>query len=235
MNILQVFKNYCKNITEYDKLVPFKIIGMAFTGKLKLKGVVKGNNLESVVNKFCMQKNIRDISEVKMPLAIPAVDIKTGEIVYYLSRQLNRSGWFDETPTYKYSGNLASIVRASSGFPGVFEPKYLDGKYLVDGGVRVCCPTEILKKMGANKVIAVTFEDNKESELKDMNIVSVTMKTFDIMGYEVNKQQVNMADYIISPKLDNISLLDFSRLSYSANVGYKITKENIDKIKKMIK
>ena len=235
MNILYMFKTYCKNVTDYDKFVPFKIIGMAFTGKLNLKSIVKGNNLENIVKKYCAKKEIYDISEVKMPLAIPTVDIETGEVVYYLSKPLNRLGRIDDIPTYNYTGNLASIVRASSSFPGVFEPKYLDGKHLVDGGVRINCPTEVLKLMGAKKVIAVTFDDCKDSTLSSMNIVSVAMKTFDIMGHEAYKQQIDLADYTINPKIDNVSLLDFSKLNYSANIGYKVTKENIDKIKELLK
>ena len=235
MNILYMFKTYCKNVTEYDKLVPFKIIGLAFTGKLNLKGIVKGDNLENIIKKYCIKKDVSDISEVKMPLAIPTVDIETGEVVYYLSKTLHRLGKIDNIPTYNYTGNLASIVRASSGFPGVFEPKYLDGKHLVDGGVRISCPTEILKQMGATKVLAVSFDDCKDSTLSNMNIVSVAMKTFDIMGNEANKEQINLADYVINPKIDNVSLLDFSKLNYSAHIGYKATKDNINKIKEMLK
>lgn len=230
-----MFKTYCKHVTDYDKLVPFKIIGMAFTGNLKLKGVVKGNNLESVMEKYCARKSIKDISELKIPLAIPTVDIETGEVVYYLSRPLKRMAAIDNIPTYNYSGKLSDIVRASSSFPGVFEPKYLDGKYLVDGGVRINCPTEILKQMGATKILAVCFDDCKDSKLNDMNIISVTMKTFDIMGYEANKEQVDLADCVINPKIDNVSLLDFNNLSHSAMVGYRTTKENIDKIKELLK
>jgi NTE family protein len=235
MEILYMFKTYCKNVTEYDKLVPLKIIGLAFTGKLNLKGVVKGNNLENVAKKYCINKSIRDISEVKMPLAIPTVDIETGEIVYYLSKTLNRLGRFDDIPTYNYHGDLSSIVRASSSMPGVFKPKYLDGKHLVDGGVRMNCPIEILKQMGASKVIAVCFDDSKNSKLGDMNIVSVAIKTFNIMGHEVNKEQLDLADYKINIKIDNVSLMDFSKLNYLANIGYKTTKDNIDKIKELLK
>lgn len=239
MNILNMFTTYCKYISDYDKMVPLKIVGMVFTGKLKLKGIVKGNNLENIIRKFCTDKNIADISNVKMPLAIPAVDIKTGEIIYYLSKEANcnyigREDIYDDIPSCINNGDLASIVRASSSFPGVFEPKYLDGKYLVDGAVRMNCPVEILKKMGADKVIAVTFDDNKSSKLSDYNVISITMKSFDIMGHEINKEQLDLANYIINPKINNTSLLDCKNLNYIANIGYNTTKENIAQIREAI-
>lgn len=235
MEILFMFKTYCQNVTDYDKLIPLKIIGLAFTGKLNLKGLAKGNNLENIAKKYCIKKGITDIADVKIPLAIPTVDIKTGEIVYYLSEKVKRISEIDNIPTYNYSGNLAEIIRASSSFPGVFEPKYLDGKYLVDGGVRVNCPTEVLKNMGASKVFAVSFDDGKTSKLNNMNVVSVAMKTFDIMGHEVNKQHLNLADYVLNIRIDNVSLLDFSKINQCAMIGYRATKENIERIKELLK
>lgn len=235
MSILYMFKSYCKYVTDYDKLIPFKIVGLAFTGKLKLKGIVKGNNLENVVKKYCHKKEIRDISDIQMPLAIPTVDIKTGEIVYYLSKRLGNISKIDKTHIYKYSGDIAEIVRASSSFPGVFEPKYLGGRYLVDGGVRMNCPAQILKDMGADKVIAITFDDCKDTKLTSLNLISVAMKTFDIMGNDLDKKQLECADHVLNIKIDNVSLLDFGKLNYSASIGYKAVRENIGKIKELLK
>lgn len=240
INILNMFNTYCKYISDYDKMVPFKIVGMVFTGKLKLKGVVKGNNLEKIIHKFCLDKKVTNISDVKMPLAIPTIDIKTGEVIYYLSKNIKcnykgRDGVYDDIPSCFQNGNIASIVRASSSFPGVFEPKFMDGRYLVDGGVRMNCPVDILKKMGADKVIAVTFDDNKATKMSDLNVISITMKSFDIMGHEVNREQLDIADYVINPKINNVSLLDCGSSNNIANIGYEITKKNIDKIKEAIK
>ncbi len=128
-------------------------------------------------------------------------------------------------------GDIASIVRASSSLPCVFEPKYLNGKYLIDGGVRMNTPVKVLKDMGATKVITISFDDSKKAEMCNFNIVDVTLKSFDIMGHESDYRQFDMSDYIVNIKMGNVSLLECSKASYAANIGYMVTKNNIDKIK----
>ncbi len=235
--ILKMFSTYCKYIADYDKTIPLKLAGMLFTGKVKIKGFAKGNRLESTIYKYCEYKNVHDISDIKVPLAIPTVDLATGEIIYYLSKRIgnnlnNMAHELDNNYSINYTGNLASIVRASSSFPGVFEPKILNRRVLVDGGVRVNTPVNILKKMGANKVIAVSF-DTQNTALQ-VNIVSVAMKSFDIMTKELNRLEINDADLIITPKLSKISLLECDKTQMIANAGYIKTKEIIDDIKKLI-
>lgn len=233
--MLQFFNMYCNQIGDYDKLVPFKVMGTVVTGNIALKGLAKGDRLENIINNFFMKKKIFDISQVKMPIAIPTVDINTGEVVYFVNKKIefeqsNREN-FDDIPTYKFRGNLASIVRASSSFPVVFEPKILDGRVLVDGGVRVNTPISVLKKMGADKVIAISFDKNKRYNDKSMNIISISLKAFDIMSHQVNDEELNRADLIIRPNLPkNISLLDCKKSNLLANLGYRITKEKIKDI-----
>ena len=237
MEILYIFKNYCKYITDFDKMIPFKIVGMIFTGKLKLKSLAKGNSLECIMKDFCFKKNITDINEVDMPLAISTVDIKTGEIVYFLNKELkvkSKSSKYEDIKIYENSGNLADIIRASSSLPCVFEPKYINGRYLIDGGVRMNTPAEILKNMGADKVITVSFDDNKKTNINNFNIVDVTLKSFDIMGHEMEFNQLKKSDCVIMPKLIDVSLLECDKVSYAANIGYMETRKQIEKIKESI-
>jgi NTE family protein len=239
--LLTFFNMYCNQIGDYDKLIPFKIMNTAFTGKINVKGLAKGDKLEYLINTFCNKKGISDISTVKFPLAIPAVDINSGEVIYFCNKSVNDNNSFsrtmyDDIPSYKYNGKLCSIVRASSSFPGVFEPKILDGRILVDGGVRVKTPVSILRKIGANKVIAVSFEKNKRYNDKNLSIVSVALKSFDIMSHQLNQEELKKADIVIEPKLpSNISLLDCSKTNYIAKLGYLATKGIINDIKNIEK
>ena len=164
--IIYLFNMYCRYIADFDKLIPFKVAGTAFTGKINVSGLAKGNKLEYILQNFCSKKGINDISDLRFPLAIPTVDINSGEVIYFLSKSINdihkfSRDEFDDIPSYKYNGRLCSIVRASSSFPGVFEPKIIEGKVLVDGGVRVNTPASITRQMGADKVIAINLDVNK--------------------------------------------------------------------------
>lgn len=233
--ILSMFKVYCKFMADYDKSIPFKLGSMLFSGKINIKGFAKGDNLEATVYKYCKLKKITNISDVKMPLAIPAVDIATGETIYYLSERLSSNINNEnelENSIINYSGNIASIVRASSSFPGVFEPKFLNNRYLVDGGVRVNTPVSILKNMGADKVISVCF-DTKSNNVS-INIVSIALKSFEIMGKELSRIERNLSDIVITPKLSKISLLECDKSTMIANAGYLAAKAAVQDIKNLI-
>lgn len=231
---------YCEKIADYDKLLAFKVFGTLFTGKMKIKGLAKGNKLEEIIRKFCKEKNIYDISDFKMKIAIPTVDLNTGEVIYYLSKELdnalvlNEKRDFDDTPSYKYKGDMASIVRGSCSFPAVFEPKWYDGKVLIDGGVRVNTPVSVLKKMGAEKVIAVTFSKKDKCTSHSKNIVSIALRSFDIMGHQVNESEVSKSDLNFNILTEDVTLLDGSKTSKIATQGYEYTKKNIGKIKRIL-
>ncbi|MDO4283643.1 MAG: patatin-like phospholipase family protein [Clostridia bacterium] len=234
-NIYDMFTSYCSHIFDCDKRLPFKVFGTVFTGKISIKGLAKGDNLERLMRRYLSDKSIYNISQVKIPLAIPTVDLKSGEIVYFLSKNIeNRSQGYDDEPSYIYSANLASVVRASSSFPAVFEPKILQDKILVDGGVRVNTPVSILKQMGAKKVLAICFDKNDKCDTYSKNIIGITMKTFDIMGHQVNEEELSRADFVLTPNVEDVGLLDCSKTKKIVNQGYYAVKNNIDKIKERI-
>lgn len=237
-DMIYLFNSYCKYIGDFDRLIPFKAISTVFTGKINVSSLAKGDKLENLIYNICKNKGIIDISQIKYPLAISTVDLSTGELIYFLNKSINdeymvSKDIYDDIPVYKYSGKIASIVRASSSFPGVFEPKIIDKRILVDGGIRDNTPINILKKMGADKVVAVSFDNIPKSYANNLNIVSVALKSFNIMAHNLNKLNLKYADYVISPSIpSNISLLDCSKTNYLVNIGYTKAKSVICQVKK---
>lgn len=241
--ILKLFKIYCKEINDVDKTLPIKIINTMFSGKINISGLAKGNNLENLIKTYTAKKGIRDITQIKKAIVIPTVDIDTGEIVYFLNRKKVRKdkdldqheNFYDDSPTYKYCGDICKIVRASCSLPAVFEPKEIDGFLLVDGGIRMNTPVSILRKLGADNVISVCFDTNKHNKSKPNNIINIALKAFDIMGHQSNSNEILKSDLVIMPDLKKIGLLDCSQIEYIARQGYIKTKELIDDIKKISK
>lgn len=230
--ILKIFSTYCKYISKPDRLLPFKFIKTIFTGKITLRGFSDGNNLENLLYNYCLKKGIKNISEIKFPLAIPVVSIRSERVTYYLSKKINDE-FLNNDEDYKYYENIASIVRASCSFPALFAPKKIGEDIFIDGGVSVNTPVKILRKMGAEKIISVSFENTPEIENK-YNLINVTSKAFEIMGQNINKEEILNADVNISPKISNEYLLDCSKISLYANRGYVITKKMIKEIKEKI-
>lgn len=122
--ILRLVNEYKDKIIDMDKNIGFKLFGMLLKKKISIKGFVKGNNLERLLELMLKDKKVEDISDVKMPLAISTVDLNTGEIVYFLKEEkesrnciIQDKSEYDDKPTYKTKGNLASIIRASCSVP----------------------------------------------------------------------------------------------------------------------
>lgn len=197
-----------------------------------ITGLVDSNRLENLLDMYFLNKNIRNINELDLKIAIPAVDLNSGKIIYFLNKKIDKE---EENVEYCYSEKLAAIVRASCAFPGFFEPRKYKDYFLIDGGIKKNIPINILKQLGADKVIAISFIDNEKKSLKDGSIISLVIKCFDIMGEEICKSEINSADLVITPDVGNISLLNCSNLTKIANDGYYAVKNNILKIKEILK
>jgi len=141
---------------------------------------------------------------------------------------------YDDIPSYYNNGDLASIIRASCSVPGVFVPKKLNEDYYVDGGVRVNTPVDVLRKMGADKVIAVTFDCNKRPTFSIENVIGISAQAYNIMTHSINMDEIAKADINIHLCLHNVSLLDVSKANYLVKRGYNIVVRNIVKIKEML-
>lgn len=80
---------------------------------------------------------VRSFEELDRPLAVTATDINTGEAV--IIKQ----------------GDLVEALRASLAFPGIFSPATFGQRVLVDGGLCKPMPTDVVRNMGAGKVIGI--------------------------------------------------------------------------------
>lgn len=78
-----------------------------------------------------------NFSDLRRPLSLVAVDVNTGREVV-----LN-------------SGRVADAVRATISVPGVFHPAEMGALRLVDGGMLNNLPVDVVRRMGADLVIAV--------------------------------------------------------------------------------
>lgn len=245
--ILNLVNSYFSEILSMDKKSYLKIFTTMVNATTPISGIANGYKLERMLNLYFLNKGKRNISEFNIPIAIPTVDLYTGKLIYFLNKKVNTSRWLEEESLldeeivyqnldeyiYEYSASISHIVKSSCSFPGIFEPEMYKNYLLVDGGLRKNVPVSILKKMGADKVIAICF-DNIKNGLKDSSIVTVAIKCVDIMGYEVNKEEIELADLVIKPKIGNTSLIDFYKSRALANEGYKEAKKMMPKIKEII-
>ena len=86
---------------------------------------------------------------------------------------------------------------------------------------------EILLREG--KVIGVTFNNNKSN--RENCMLSVVLKSLDIMGDEINKEEVKNSDFNISLSIPSCNMFESNYINMYANLGYRTTKSIINDIK----
>lgn len=177
-------------------------------------GVVEGRKLEEY---FCELTHDCDISELLYPIAITTVDINTGELVVFYSTI--KPDYQHPEVVYINHGKLGSIMRATSAIPGVFSPKVIEGRTLVDGGVKMNTPLELAFGLGYDKVIAVDLKSTSKQPAKD--ILTIFNRSLGIMGEEVS-DPVDGELLVMRPKtLSGEGVLDFSVIPFNIERGYR--------------
>ena len=231
-DMLELFKNYGKEISKIDWCIIFKLIfGLIFKRKICVEGLNKGTKIERIINKRAKQKNIKLISDIKMPLIIPSVNLYDGSIYMFISQQ-NERKYSDEVITVN-NIDIGKAVEASCSYPGIFCPTNYNNQKLVDGGVRENTPWKELKNIGAEKIISVVFEEKKK-EKKNVNMLDCITGSMGIMMHELYNYEIEGIEYLLKIKTDKIWLLDIEKTEELYKIGYEITKKKIKEIKEYL-
>lgn len=199
------------------------IIGLIFTGQIRIDGLNSGKQIEKLINKIGNKKNINNISDIQKPLVIPSVNLCKGEVICFTSCQLREGNSFDKI-TYINDINIGKAVRASCSYPVVFSPCPYKNIKLIDGGIRENVPWKELKTLGANKVLSILFED-EENQNCDKNLVEVASSSISLLCKELSNYEMKGADCVLKIRSDKIGLLDMKKIDELYQLGYEQTKK----------
>lgn len=221
-DIYYIFKKYCKKIKYVDLKNIFKLLfGLITTGKITIDGLNSGKSIYKLINKMCNEKNVYNISDIKMPLVIPSVNMCTGEVVCFTSSKIRA---FSDNTIFVNDADIGKVVQASCSFPTVFSPCNFKEDKLIDGGARENVPWREVEFLGADKVISIIFE-NEVDKSCCKNLIDVAFRSFELMGKELSKYELNGMDYFIKIKSEKVSLLDMSKIDEFFEMGYIETKK----------
>lgn len=229
--IYNIFKKYCKKIKYIDiKNILKLFFGLITTGTIVIDGLNSGKSINKLINKMCDEKDIYNISDIKMPLVIPSVNMCTGEVMCFTSSKIRA---FSDNTVFCNDAEIGKAVQASCSFPTVFSPCDYKGTKLIDGGARENVPWREVKFLGADKVISVIFEGDVDKSCCK-NLIDVAFRSFELMGKELSKYELDGMDYSIKIKSKKVSLLDMSKIDEFYELGYieakKFLRENNTKL-----
>ncbi|MFO1312552.1 MAG: patatin-like phospholipase family protein [Burkholderiales bacterium] len=163
---------------------------------LWFKGALSGTNLELFLHELTRNvDNVTDFDKLPIPYRAVATNMLTGKEVVFSS------------------GRLYQAMRASMSVPGMFAPVEIDGRILGDGGLVNNLPVDLVRKMGADVVIAVNIGTPLMTRDQLQSVVGFASQMLNILTEQNVRAQLatlEPTDILISPDLGNLNFVDFA-------------------------
>ncbi len=178
-------------------------------------GLWSGQKITEVLNSLTLTRMLGtgdDFDRLPIPFRAVATDLLTGE-------------------PYVFShGRMTEAMRASLGIPLVFTPVEKDGMLLVDGGLADNLPTDIVREMGADIIIAVdvTAPLLKKDELH--SLVDVMDQSISLLMKQSVDRNRSLASLVIRPDLEGFVSADYLRIREIAARGEKVSESLVSEL-----
>ncbi len=158
--------------------------------------------------------------ELPVPFAVVAADLETARPIVFTT------------------GSLADALRASSSIPGVWPPKVIGKLRLVDGAVLNPVPTQPVRDLGADIVIAVDLSAKGDVLPSDSgrspNVFQNVMRCIDIMTADRAVRDCLLADVVVRPKFEILGWKSFDQADAYAEAGYRAAAEVYPAMQKLL-
>ena len=170
----------------------------------------KASTISTIITKaFGSDKTFE---ELQKPFCAVAVDLKTGE-----EKDLQ-------------TGSVATCVSGSCAVPGVFAPVPHENMNLVDGGVKNNVPADVVRKMGADVVIAVDVNHARGRGTNSKKLFSILGSTIGVLMHDSVKNKLKFADIVLEPELTKFPSSKLENIEEMIQIGYDAVMDNIEKI-----
>ena len=146
--------------------------------------------------------NLRTFDSLPVPFRCVAVDIESGEQVVLSD------------------GPLWQALRASMAIPGVFTPVERAGRLLVDGGLLNNVPADVVRRMGADLVIAVDVSEELADRAALYSLLGLANQSVAVMMLNNTRRMLREADLVVAPVVRGIPGSDYARVREIAALGY---------------
>jgi NTE family protein len=192
---------------DYAQLAPIGI-GLGGEGKAVALagGVSEGEKLIALFERATGGSRVSGrFDDLPIPFRAVATDINTGQ------------------PVVLSEGNLPMAMRASMSLPGIFRPVVIDGHVLLDGGLSNQVPIDVVRAMGADRVIAVDVGTPLKPLDRDASLVDVISQLSGFLTTRSAQTQLDSLgtqDLLISPDLTGkVATGDFDKAPEALRIG----------------
>ena len=182
--------------------------------------LVQGQQFNLVLNRLTVDvAEVNDFDHLPIPFRAVATEIATGNEVV-----LGR-------------GNLATAIRASVSVPGVFAGVKYDGKLLVDGGISNNLPVSVVRKMGADIVIAIDISTPLLTEEELTSALKIAKQLTALLTRRNTERQIaslTSRDVLIVPPLDKlVTSASFEKAPLAIEIGEKAARKQQNQLRRL--
>ena len=181
------------------------------------QGLTAGQRLTSLLTSLTAKANYRangDFTRLPIPFKTITTDIVHGRM------------------EVMSSGSLPDAMRATMAFPLAFTGVERNGMILMDGGMVAPIPVEQVKAMcdSVSLVVAVNTTSPLIEKSKLLSPVDIANQVTTIMTADQLNAQLEKADFVITPPIQQFRSADFNRKDSIIEVGYRAGLEAADSI-----
>lgn len=176
------------------------------------RGLLVGDSLTRFVHEALRGARIEDL---RTRFAAVTTDLRTGDIAVLRN------------------GPVADAVRASCSIPGVFIPRELGGRELVDGGLVSPLPVRTTRQLGCDVVLAIDV-GTRPNRAALTGMYEVLLQSFEIMGRALSEQEALAADVVVRPDLSAFAATNFAARRDFIQAGYEATQRALPELRKRL-
>ena len=202
-----------EEIAEFGRKLRWRDIGRVTMSRL---GIQSNERLEHYLR---ARLPVTKFEELRMPFAAVATDLKTNTAV-----------------VLKDQGDVPFAIRASCTIPGWYVPVVDEhGRQLVDGGLVAVVPSVVTRSLGADVVIAVDVNSEGATFIgASTSVIGVLLQSMMVVQKTASAHQLEMADFVISPRVGHIRWDEMGRADELIAAGYEAGLQNIVEIHELI-
>ena len=178
-------------------------LGIDKKGLAAPAGFINGQELFMELKRLTRNINIDDFAKLPIPFKTVATDLNTAQ------------------PYLLEKGDLALALRASMAVPFAFAPVEIDGHLLADGGIVNNIPVDIVRKMGADIVIAIDISTPLETIESTSSFLTVAKQSLNVSLIQNALRSLKQADIVIAPEVKEFGVTDFYQGADLMTKGYE--------------
>jgi NTE family protein len=176
-------------------------------------GLASNNRLGDLIERVFES---RQFEELRIPLAVVATDLTSGEPVVFTQ------------------GHLVDAIRASCAFPGLFEPVEIGTRCLADGGLVAPVPTRAARELGATSVVGISVGMQDGHRGAPTNIFQVVSRAVSAAQKHQLEIWERHADIVLRPDVQSLAWDDFDRAEEAIEAGAVAARRALPRIQKLL-